>query len=87
MAYHIKDLDTDRIIRELAKMTGKPNLNAIRDACEKELRREIAKLPLRDRLQPVINKIRATPKTGLRADKRFFDDLRPAMMVHALRSC
>ena len=46
MAYHIKDSDTDRIIRELAKVTGKPILNAIRDACEKELRREVAKVPL-----------------------------------------
>jgi antitoxin VapB len=75
MAYHIKDSDTDRIIRELAKVTGKPILNAIRDACEKELRREVAKVPLWDRLQPLIDKVRATPKTGLRADKRFFDDL------------
>jgi antitoxin VapB len=75
MAYHIKDSDTDRIIRELAKVTGKPILNAIRDACEKELRREVAKVPLWDRLQPLIDKVRARPKTGLRADKRFFDDL------------
>jgi antitoxin VapB len=75
MAYHIKDSKTDRIIRELAKVTGKPILNAIRDACESELRREVAKVPLWERLQPVINKVRATPKTGLRADKRFFDEL------------
>ncbi len=75
MAYHIKDPDTDRIIRELAKVTGKPILNAIRDACEKELGREAAKGPLWDRLQPLINKVRTTPRTGLRADNRFFDDL------------
>jgi len=75
MAYHIKDPDTDRIIRELAKVKRKPILDAIRDACEKELRREAAKVPLWDRLQPLIDKVRAAPKTGLRADKDFFDDL------------
>jgi antitoxin VapB len=75
MAYHIKDPETDRIIRALAKAKSKPILNAIREACQNELRREAAKVPLWDRLQPLIRKLRAAPKTGLRADKRFFDDL------------
>jgi antitoxin VapB len=39
MAYSIKDAETDRIIRALAKFKGKPIVDSIREACEAELRR------------------------------------------------
>jgi antitoxin VapB len=75
MAYSIKDPETDRIIRELAKAKGKPILDSIREACENELRRERDRVPLWTRLQPLIARVAAAQKTGLRAHKEFFDDL------------
>jgi antitoxin VapB len=75
MAYSIKDPETDRIIRELAKAKGKPILDSIREARKNELARERAKIPLWDRLQPLVKRVADAPKTGLQADKAFFDDL------------
>ena len=75
MAYNIKDPDTDRIIRELARLKGKPILDSIREACEHEIERERRKVPLWERLQPLLDQVAAAPDTGLKADKAFFDEL------------
>ena len=75
MAYNIKDPDTDRIIRELARLKGKPILDSIREACEHEIERERRKVPLWERLQPLQDKVAAAPDTALKADKAFFDEL------------
>ena len=75
MAYKIKDPDTDRIIRELARLKGKPILDSIREACEHEIERERRKVPLWERLQPLLDQVAAAPDTGLKADKAFFDEL------------
>jgi hypothetical protein len=40
MAYHIKDPETDRIIRELAKIKQQPIAVVIKEACRKELEQE-----------------------------------------------
>ena len=76
MPYHIKDPETDRIIRQLAEAKGKPIVEAIREACSNELAREQAKTPLWERIQPIIAKVKSYP---LRPDaeqethKEFFD--------------
>jgi antitoxin VapB len=75
MAYSIKDPKTDRVIRELAKLKGKPILDSILEACLNEIDRERRKTPLWDRLQPLLDEIAKAPKTGRKADKRFFDEL------------
>ncbi|WP_141342379.1 type II toxin-antitoxin system VapB family antitoxin [Bradyrhizobium sp. USDA 3458] len=75
MAYNIKDRETDRIIRELAALKGKPILDCVRQAREHEIQRERLKTPPWDRLQPLLDRIASAPKTGLTADKAFFDDL------------
>jgi antitoxin VapB len=75
VAYNIKDPETDRIIRELARLKGKPILDSIREACEHEIERERRKVPLWERLQPLLDQVAAAPDTGLKADKAFFDDL------------
>jgi len=75
MAYSIKDPETDRIIRALAKLKRKPIVDSIREACEAELARERGKIPLWERLQPLVERIARAPKTGLKADKAFFDEL------------
>lgn len=75
MAYHIKDLRTDRLIRELAKAKNKSILDSIREACENELRREQTRTPLWERVQPLIRKVADAPKTGEQADRAFVDRL------------
>jgi len=47
MAYSIKDAETDRIIPDLARAKGMAIVDAIREARENELRRERAKVSLR----------------------------------------
>jgi antitoxin VapB len=75
MAYSIKDPETDRLIRDLAGAKRNPILDSIREARKNELARERAKIPLWDRLQPLVKRVADAPKTGLKADKAFFDDL------------
>lgn len=75
MAYHIKDKATDRLIRELAALTGKPIVDAIREACANEIARQHKAIPLARRLKPIQQKIAAAPRTDSVADKAFFDDL------------
>lgn len=75
MAYHIKDKATDRLIRELATLKGKPIVDAIREACANEIARQRQTIPLAQRLKPIQQKIAAASRTDSIADKAFFDDL------------
>lgn len=75
MALHIRDERTDALVRELASRRGIGLTEAIREAVENELSREKQKLSLRDRLQPLLDRIDAMPKTGFVADKAFYDSL------------
>jgi antitoxin VapB len=71
MALHIRDDETDRLVRRLAEHKGVGLTEAVRLAVENELRR----IPLRERLRPMQQRLAKVPGTGLRADKAFFDDL------------
>ncbi|QGM46977.1 type II toxin-antitoxin system VapB family antitoxin [Methylocystis heyeri] len=78
MAYSIKDPETDEIIRKLAKVKGKPIVEAIKEACANELERERAKIPLWERLQPLRARVAsypAKPEQPFANDKEFFDAL------------
>jgi antitoxin VapB len=78
MAFHIRDEATDLAVRQLAALTGKTLTETIRDAVEKEYRRECEKrkLPLWERLKPLHEWIRSRSKgPGLPADKAFYDEL------------
>jgi antitoxin VapB len=79
MAFHVRDPDTDRVVRELANLKGMTLTDAIRDAAEKELEAFVASEATRDK-RPFLEKIRDIqdrlakyPKTGLKADKEFYD--------------
>jgi antitoxin VapB len=74
MPYTIKDAEMEKVIRQLAQIKGKPILDSILEACLNEIERERRKVPLWDRLLPLLDRVVA-PKTGLKADKPFFDDL------------
>jgi antitoxin VapB len=75
MAYSIKDPETDEIIRKLAKVKGKPIVEAIKEACANELERERAKIPLWERLQPLRARVAGSParEQPTASHKDFFD--------------
>jgi antitoxin VapB len=75
MALHIRDPETDRLARELAALTGGGLTEAVKSALEMKLAAERRRLPLRERIKDITDRIAAAPDTGLVADKAFMDDL------------
>ncbi|MBX9934455.1 MAG: type II toxin-antitoxin system VapB family antitoxin [Methylobacterium sp.] len=75
MALHIRDEETDRLVRTLAKRKRIPLTEAVKLAVGNELRREDEKLSLWERLKPLRDRIAESPSTGLEADKAFYDEL------------
>jgi antitoxin VapB len=76
MALHIKDERTDGAVRKLAKLKGQTLTLTIREAVERELERERARIPLTERLKPLQERFASLSRSGgRRANKRFFDEL------------
>jgi antitoxin VapB len=75
MAFHIRDLETDTMVRELARKHGIGLTEAVRLAVRRELEREARAVPLRERIASLRREVMQRPGTGLEADKAFFDDL------------
>ncbi len=73
MAFHIRDPETDRLARELAALQGDGITNAVKSALEAKLALERRKVPLLERIKDITDEIAAAPKTGLKADKAFYD--------------
>ena len=74
MSIYIKDSATDEAVRKLAGLRGVSLTEAIREAVEKALREERRKT-LPDRLDAIARDLQKYPKTGLEADKSFYDAL------------
>ena len=72
MTIYVKDPKTDKAIRKLAKLRGTTLTEAIRVAVEKELAGERKQ---KVNIDDLIARVAAWPKTGLKADKAFFDSL------------
>lgn len=81
MAFHIRDPETDRIVRDLAAKTGATLTDAVREAAAEKLARvertqhRDDKRPLREQIRDIQERVAARGKTGLKADKAFFDRL------------
>ncbi|MGW5957023.1 type II toxin-antitoxin system VapB family antitoxin [Methylorubrum thiocyanatum] len=75
MALHIRDAETDRLVRLLAERKGVPLTEAVKVAVLNELEREEQRPGLWQRLKPLHERVAARPSTGLEADKAFFDGL------------
>jgi antitoxin VapB len=71
MALHIDDSETDRLVRQLAEIKRVEPAEAVKLAVQNELKRA----PLRERIRPIQDRIKAAGETGLKADKAFFDEL------------
>jgi antitoxin VapB len=75
MPFHIRDPETDTLVRELARRKGIGLTEAVKLAVSNELKNDAARVPLRERLRQISEHIAAYPDTGVQSDKAFFDDL------------
>ena len=73
MAFHIRDPETDRLARELARLQGEGITQAVRSALEEKLARDRRKVPLMERIKDITDEIASYSDTGLKADKAFYD--------------
>jgi antitoxin VapB len=73
MAFHIRDPKTDAVVRALAKDKGVSITVAVREAAEREFAERRKKVPLMERIKDITDEIAAAGKTGLKADKAFYD--------------
>lgn len=74
MTFYVKDPETDKAVRKLAKLKGTTLTEAIRSAVEAELEREKSEVNEKA-IDAIIAKVASWPDTGLKADKAFFDSL------------
>jgi antitoxin VapB len=86
MAFHIKDADTDRLVRELAARSGMSMTEAVRRAAANELARVDAEDAQRDKgktfeqlVREIQDDLARFPRTGLKADKAYYDELSGGM--------
>lgn len=75
MILHVRDENTDRLARELARRRGISITEAIREAIEEALASENAKPGLWERTADLRAQVSAYPLSGETADKRFYDSL------------
>jgi hypothetical protein len=75
MAIYIRDDETEALIRALARSQKCGLTNAVKGAVREKLRALEVKPSLHDRLREVSRQIARAPKTGKKADKRYFDEL------------
>jgi len=75
MAFHIRDVETDALVRELAARRKVGLTEAVKMAVSNELQREQEAVPLKSRIAALCAEVLKRPSTGLEADKAFFDDL------------
>ena len=74
MAFHVRDPETDALVRKLAKREGIGLTEAVRRAVSAQLATDKT-VPLAQRIKKIADEIAKYPETGLKADKAFFDDL------------
>jgi antitoxin VapB len=75
MAFHISDQETEDLVRELARKMGVGLTEAVKLAVRAELEREDSKKLMLGRIREIQDQVALWPRTGLKADKAFFDEL------------
>ena len=76
MPFHVRDPETDALVRELADKTKLGITEAVKLAATEALKaREAAREEKLARMRVVSDRVASLPRTGLKADKAFFDDL------------
>ncbi|WP_449409372.1 type II toxin-antitoxin system VapB family antitoxin [Methylobacterium komagatae] len=67
--------EVDQLAEKLASRTGVSKAEAVRVALVNEIDRWDKAVPLAERLRPLLDRLDAVPRTGLKADKAFYDGL------------
>lgn len=75
MTFYVKDPATDKAVRKLAKLKGKTLTETIREAVVKEYESSRATKSVAEKLDELAERFSAFPRSGLEADKAFFDEL------------
>lgn len=78
MAINLRNSKTEALVRELARRRGIGLTEAVHEAVEEAVQRAAGKAPgesLRERLQPLFERLERYPRTGQKADKAFFDEM------------
>ena len=73
MGLNIRSEEVNRLAAELAEKRNVTKTEAVRLALANELGRDAPSL--HDKLRPILERFDGYPKTGLPADKAFFDDI------------
>jgi antitoxin VapB len=73
MPFHIRDPETDALVRELARRRGVGLTEAVREAVRRELEREEKKPSLWERTADIRARLNAHPDPAFKADKAFYD--------------
>lgn len=76
MPFHVRDPETDRAVRRLARLTGKTLTATIREAVEHEYEAVAGRPSLIEKIKAIQEAARKLRRPGgLPADKPFYDDL------------
>ncbi len=76
MAFHVRDKVTDTLVRKLADQRGVGLTEAVRLAVSAELHRIETDAGERlRRMREISDELARRPRTGLKADKAFFDEI------------
>jgi len=76
MAFHVRDRDPDAAVRRLAKRKKKTLTATIREAVQHEYEREFGRDDFMAAVKQTQRQYAALgPRTGLAADKAFYDEL------------
>jgi antitoxin VapB len=75
MPLNIRSEEVNQLAEKLASRAGVSKAEAVRLALTNELERREPRVPLAERLKPLLDRMDAVPRTGLKADKAFYDRL------------
>jgi antitoxin VapB len=76
MAFHVRDKTTETLVRKLADQRGVGLTEAVRQAVSAELDRQETDAGERlRRMREISDELARRPRTGLKADKAFFDEI------------
>ena len=77
MPFHIRDPETDSLVRELAASRGVGVTEAVKMAAREtlEAQKRAGEPSLWEKVKAIQDKIASYPRTGLEADRAFYDSL------------
>lgn len=76
MAFHVRDAETDFMVRRLAERKQKTLTETIREACEHEYEREFGLDAFLEKVKAIQDWVKARSRPGGQpADKAFYDEL------------